>query len=280
MGRRKSKRVQIELPVTVSGFDGDGNPFVQSAKTVNISFDGVQLRGIFCVRAVGDVVRVQYRGKRRRFSVIWLDRSAGYVGLHAVTEDGPIFAEAVTPAEAVYVDDYAAPAFAPASQARPKAMLQTAPGERRRYPRYSCATTVDVRDVTNQYAVKGRVLDISLSGCYIEMMSPMRVGTTVEVNLEICGHKLHLNAIVRVLHPNMGMGVEFVDVAQPEMDRLLHVIAELSGVPLRGLSPAVESRGTPDPEDVGNAVLRWFANHDNLSRVELQSLVRLITKDR
>jgi hypothetical protein len=44
MGRRNYKRFQVEVPVAASGLDTAGNPFSQSATTVEISTRGVRLR--------------------------------------------------------------------------------------------------------------------------------------------------------------------------------------------------------------------------------------------
>ena len=72
MGRRRANRLPIELPVSVSGFDTKGDPFVQSARTVDISCRGIRLGGVHCVRGPGEIVRVQYKNQRGRYRVIWM----------------------------------------------------------------------------------------------------------------------------------------------------------------------------------------------------------------
>jgi hypothetical protein len=268
MGRRRANRLHIELPVSVSGFDTNGNPFVKSARTVDISWRGIRLSGIQCVRGPGEIVRVHYKDKLGRYRVIWMEQETGTLGLEGVEGASLLFgdhlpASAGTDAE---VDTYSEAAASSTHGAERRE------GERRRYKRYNCNGTASVRETNREFGSDGRVLDISMCGCYVEMMSPMRVGTPVHLDVKLSSLVLNLPAIVRMSQANMGMGVEFADIPPGEREKLAQVIAELSGEPGATAPPA--QAGPAAPEQVGSAVLRWFAAHDQLSRDEFQELLR------
>lgn len=67
---------------------------------------------------------------------------------------------------------------------------------------------------------RGLLSDISLTGCYMETMTPEPVGTAVEVLFQTNGARVRLPGVVRVVHPSMGMGIEFAQLS-PESAKLL-----------------------------------------------------------
>lgn len=281
MGRRRANRLHIELPVSVSGFDTNGNPFVKSARTVDISWCGIQLSGVHCVRGPGEIVRVQYKDRRGRYRVIWMEQETGTLGLEGVEGAKLLFgdhlpASAGTDAE---VDSYSPPpsveSAASSTRRGERRESDRRQGERRRYKRYNCAGIASVRESNREFGAEGRVLDISMCGCYVEMMSPLRVGTPAHLDIKLSDHVLKLPAIVRVSQANMGMGLEFADIPPGEREKLDQVIAELSGKPRSAASSASPAQAGPaDPEQVGSAVLGWFATHDRLTREEFQKLLQ------
>jgi PilZ domain len=125
----------------------------------------------------------------------------------------------------------------------------------------------------------GRVNEVSLGGCYIEIMSPMRVGTSIGLEFQINGHTIRLRGVVRTSQPNCGMGIEFSEINAEEKDRLGRLIAELGGQPAEiGLhatkdSPQMESPGV---RALGEAILCWFGSNDRLVREELLQLIARI----
>jgi len=51
--------------------------------------------------------------------------------------------------------------------------------------------------------------DLSLGGCYLDISSPFPVSTRVTLSMRAAGVELRAEGIVRVMHPDKGMGVEF-----------------------------------------------------------------------
>jgi DNA-binding response OmpR family regulator len=57
--------------------------------------------------------------------------------------------------------------------------------------------------------VSCKLTDLSLAGCYVELTSPFPIGTRVILLTEADSELKRASAVVRVMHPEAGMGVEF-----------------------------------------------------------------------
>jgi c-di-GMP-binding flagellar brake protein YcgR len=75
--------------------------------------------------------------------------------------------------------------------------------------------------------------DLSLGGCYLEISSPFPVSTRVTLSMRAAHAELRAEGIVRVMHPDTGMGVEFTQ-ATPEhrraLEKFLDVLSENRGL--------------------------------------------------
>ena len=77
MESRLEPRRQVELIVSLNGRDRTGECFTQEAVASRISVSGALLSGIgreIKMRS-GDLVRVEYAGRRARFKVVWIRNS-------------------------------------------------------------------------------------------------------------------------------------------------------------------------------------------------------------
>ena len=72
MKQRPSMRIPKALRVKVRGVDRNGQPFVQTALTKDISPKGARLEGLTCLHGAGQVIEVQRWWKRARFRVVWV----------------------------------------------------------------------------------------------------------------------------------------------------------------------------------------------------------------
>jgi ribosomal protein L32 len=150
-------------------------------------------------------------------------------------------------------------------------------GERRSHPRYACSASANICEEGHEISLTGRVNELSAGGCYVEMMSPLRLGTNVRLELTINSHTVRLEAVVRTSQPNFGMGLQFTHVAPDEAEKLRLIIGELSGsVPEQPQAAvAVPPAGVVEPVVSGgleNALGRWFGLHDTLTRNEFIKL--------
>ena len=57
--------------------------------------------------------------------------------------------------------------------------------------------------------VRCQLTDLSLCGCYLDIPSPFPVSTRVTLSMRAAGIELRSEGVVRVMHPDKGMGVEF-----------------------------------------------------------------------
>ena len=101
--------------------------------------------------------------------------------------------------------------------------------ERRRAQRYPCKGAGEL--LQNGHLVEwGNISDIGHCGCYLEMPSPMAVGSESELRLSIAGIPLNIFAKVVCSTPLVGMGMEFLAVSQEQEQVIAQIIAKITGV--------------------------------------------------
>jgi hypothetical protein len=289
MGRREYKRLRIALPVTVSGHDASGTPFIQTANTIDIGIHGMRLRGVRGLGQPGEPVIVQYKDRRARYHVAWIGQQGtcweSLVGLEGLEGAKFLFSEHLPPAMQSGPDaemDVFPPKVVPAlpavyHAAKERRGEQRRQQERRRYARFNCAGAAQVWPDGKEHAITGRVNEISMGGCYVEIMSPLRTGARARLQLEVSRRTIRLHGIVRTSQPTYGMGIEFTRIAPIEAEKLHRVVLELSGQnpaapATRPEPPAAAQLDSASGDQVAEAVLRWFGTHDALNRQEFLRL--------
>jgi len=70
LGKRRDPRIEIALPVLLTGVDVKGRPLDQRVMTVNISRRGALLEGIHGLPSAGDEISLARGGKKERFRVM------------------------------------------------------------------------------------------------------------------------------------------------------------------------------------------------------------------
>ena len=77
--------------------------------------------------------------------------------------------------------------------------------------------------------IRCQLTDLSLGGCYLEIASPFPASSRVALSMRAGGVEVRAQGVVRVMHPDKGMGVEFTQ-ATPEhhaaVERFLGVLHE------------------------------------------------------
>lgn len=73
--------------------------------------------------------------------------------------------------------------------------------------------------------------DLSLGGCYLKTNSPFPVGTRVVLAMKVADGKIRGGGIVRVAHPEFGMGVEFIQATSEQQDQIQQMIQHLRSNP-------------------------------------------------
>jgi len=86
-----------------------------------------------------------------------------------------------------------------------------------------------------------KLSDLSLGGCYVESESPFPVNTEVELSLRASNTEIKITALIRVMHPGYGMGLEFVSNQGEHrqlVDQFISVLSSHPGsIPLLSVSP-------------------------------------------
>jgi hypothetical protein len=199
----------FRVPVRVWGMTGSGSPFFQHAHTVDVGLLGVCIEGMAHQLAAGDVLGLKYRDCRARFKVIWVGQSgtpeAGKVELCPLDKNQDFWGLQAS-----------------------GAMEQSKPADRRVQPRSVCKGSTSIRQLNTRFPLGASVSDISMSGCYVELMTTLPVGTKVELTLRVADITLNCAAEVRTSHPGVGLGMEFESMSATDRGALKKAIARLS----------------------------------------------------
>jgi len=88
MTPKPESRVSRALRVRIRGTDANGQPFAQTARTVNISRHGARLRGMEFLKGSGQEVELSRWWRKARYRVVWVGdpgrEEAGDAGLQCV----------------------------------------------------------------------------------------------------------------------------------------------------------------------------------------------------
>ena len=245
---------------------------MQTAQAIRFSRTSVELAGIDCLNGAADVVTVEFNRRRCRYRVAWIgcdkDGRAGHARLESLDPITFIFdSEAESPLGASILPVPEAPKAIPAMSAINK--TQT---ERRRFQRYAWGANAQVRKKGVPVNTPCKVSDISLGGCYVELMMPFPEATPIEVDLFWRDRKLTIDARVATSHPTIGMGVSFFGFAEAQFRLLQELIDELSGK--RQPAPPTKVMRTVNPAELTRDLLDWFDKHDALSRAQFEQLMQ------
>jgi hypothetical protein len=82
-------------------------------------------------------------------------------------------------------------------------------------------------DLESGAKVEGVTSDISMGGAFICTSRPLPSNSRVRVTLTRKDQKVEVLAVVRVVKPRIGMGVEFIDVDSPHHEVLRRWVEQL-----------------------------------------------------
>lgn len=226
MGQRSEQRIAVSFEVVVRGIDPQGSPFETSAKTHDISCSGACLHGLSSLVATGSKIEIQCKDQLAWYRVQWVDKSADGARLTGVRclEPGkyiwgvspkgwapdtydPSHAEMVPSAPAEETSAYSGPA-------------SWSGADRRQFPRAACRIETQVTTGQGTVRLRGTVTDISLGGCYLEMLAPLPVDTVVELQLKPGNTTLQTTGKVRSSQTGLGMGIAFTKMTSADFEKL------------------------------------------------------------
>jgi len=124
--------------------------------------------------------------------------------------------------------------------------------------------------------VRCQLTDLSLRGCYLDIPSPFPVSTRVTLSMRAAGVELRSEGVVRVMHPDQGMGVEFTQTTAEHralLEKFLSCLTENPNtlpellVEPEGLETEVAQtlRTASDAGDLYDPLLELFRNQAGLA---------------
>ena len=97
--------------------------------------------------------------------------------------------------------------------------------ERRRYPRINAKIPLELLR-PGAAPMRTTTEEISASGCYIETMFTMDVGTNIDLVFSINDERIRIKAVVATKYPQVGNGIDFVEVSPEDRLKLSKFISE------------------------------------------------------
>ena len=77
--------------------------------------------------------------------------------------------------------------------------------------------------------IRCQLTDLSLGGCYLEISSPFPASSRVTLSMRAAGVEVRAQGVVRIMHPDKGMGVEFTQGTaehRAALERFVGVLTE------------------------------------------------------
>jgi c-di-GMP-binding flagellar brake protein YcgR len=90
---------------------------------------------------------------------------------------------------------------------------------RRGYPRLKAKVPIELRTEGSDLPMRGAVSDLSLTGCYVETMFPLPIGTVVEISLQVSSTLLAVAKVV-TSDPQVGNGIRFTKMLPEDQEEL------------------------------------------------------------
>jgi CheY-like chemotaxis protein len=119
-----------------------------------------------------------------------------------------------------------------------------------------------------------KLTDLSLGGCYLEVSSPFPPRTRIVLSMKAGNLELRVEGVVRLMHPEMGMGVAFTQATSEQryhVEKFIHslmsagdVLPELLVEPEGLENLAAESRKAATPPEVEDPLLELFEQKASL----------------
>ena len=194
------ERVPLDLEISVWGMGADGHVFSQRARTRNLSASGALLCNIDRELTIGDTIAVQVGQKKARCKVVWA-RHTGSI------QNNQVGVQLLSKPECPWI------IFLP----KPDRQEPTVAPGCRRWARHKIGFPITLNNEGTP--VRVTATDISGSGCYVEMLSPFPIGTSLVADLWLGAEKVTTRALVRTCDPRVGMGIEFIGLKTEDQRR-------------------------------------------------------------
>ena len=205
MVSRREPRKDIRVPVRIFGTDVAGKTFNENVFTVNVSRGGAMVIEVKTQLKVGEVIGIVYGKSKTRYQVRW-------IGAPATPQQNLAGLQSVKSEEIIW--DFPLPATTE-DLVRARSL-----NERRQHPRRRCSLSVEIHPASQESRIWGRVSDISLGGCFVEMSSTLKEGTKVRLALWIQDKKVWAVGRVAAARLGSGVGIQFEEIKTDDREQL------------------------------------------------------------
>ena len=293
MGRRSEQRIALRVPILVRGKDSRGSPFTITAQTHDITATGASLNGLKGIAGVGSKIEIEYQGLKAMYRIQWVGQvgtpRSGHAGVKCLEPGNYIWG--------VPLGEWSPDTFdlnlteaqsiggpPPVDHLVAQSSLQI---ERRRFPRVSCRIEATVVDKLSAMNLPVKVTDVSLGGCYVEMLAPLPINSSVELTLDSSRGAIHASGKVVAAQTGMGMGIEFTAISPEDFEKLraiappaaepndrehtkLHPSTLVSAAPSNGAAASKHAlQVAPSTQEVLEAILRILLRKGMVSEGEM-----------
>ena len=216
VGKRKEPRKEIRVAVRIFGTNSAGQIFSEKVFTVNVSREGTELSGVQAQLNIGEIIGLTYGQIKSHFSVRWVGQpgtpKAGHAGLLNLSPEKALW-------------DFPLP---------PPSMDTSARGvhDRRMYPRFKSANSVEVYPGGENAPLRARTADISLGGCFVELSNPLPKGSILRIALWVHETKIWAQAKVITSTPGYGIGVQFTAMSDMDKTQLKLFLDSITRIPI------------------------------------------------
>jgi c-di-GMP-binding flagellar brake protein YcgR len=102
-------------------------------------------------------------------------------------------------------------------------------GERRKEPRLKVDATAVLHLLDLAIRLRGRILDLSMSGCQFRTEDCYSLGIyrRVEIEFNVEGMPFRLSGVTQSIHTKTSIGVRFLDVSDRKRQQLADIVSEL-----------------------------------------------------
>ena len=192
-------RIPVDLDLRVWGMGSDGRPFSQHARARNISSGGALLSNIERDLKIGDTIAVQTGDKKARCKVVWSNDTRSTqkikVGVQLLSQQECPWGSLLPKSEA------SAPVVAKGQ---------------RRWERHKIILGITLHPERSSVPLRVSATDLSASGCYVESLAPLPVGTSLTAEWFFGAQKITARTFVRSCDPQVGMGIEFMGLTSEQ----------------------------------------------------------------
>jgi hypothetical protein len=105
--------------------------------------------------------------------------------------------------------------------------------QRRRNPRFAFIANAELFEPATQMRIATRVSELSMQGCYLDMLNPFPKETIALVKISVGNQAFETKVRVVYAHSNLGVGLVFVDPDAKNMEVLKSWIEEAKKDPQR-----------------------------------------------